>query len=147
MCAMKRERDGEEQVEPLSKHPKVETTACPYLVTIDRSRLDFDFEKLCSVSMQPNNVYTCLVCGKYFQGRGRDSPAYVHSLQCSHHVYLNLTTKRAYCLPDGYEVVDSSLDDIKVLKVSITFSVYSSTSSAFILSDERFQVVCPSFYA
>ena len=42
---------------------------CPYLDTIDRSVLDFDFEKLCSISLLNNNVYACLVCGKYFQGR------------------------------------------------------------------------------
>ena len=33
-----------------------------------RSVLDFDFEKLCSVSLSHLNVYACLVCGKYFQG-------------------------------------------------------------------------------
>lgn len=33
-----------------------------------RSVLDFDFEKLCSVSLSHINVYACLVCGKYFQG-------------------------------------------------------------------------------
>ena len=33
-----------------------------------RSVLDFDFEKLCSVSLSNINVYACLVCGKYFQG-------------------------------------------------------------------------------
>lgn len=26
-----------------------------------------DFEKLCSVSLSRNNVYACLICGKYFQ--------------------------------------------------------------------------------
>ena len=31
--------------------------------------LDFDFEKFCSVSLSPVNVYACLVCGKYFQVR------------------------------------------------------------------------------
>lgn len=30
--------------------------------------LDFDFEKLCSISLSHINVYACLVCGKYFQG-------------------------------------------------------------------------------
>jgi hypothetical protein len=40
---------------------------CPYLDTIDRNVLDFDFEKLCSVSLSRINVYACLVCGKYFQ--------------------------------------------------------------------------------
>lgn len=29
--------------------------------------LDFDFEKLCSVSLSHVNVYACMVCGKYFQ--------------------------------------------------------------------------------
>ena len=33
-----------------------------------RSVLDFDFEKLCSVSLSHLNVYACMVCGKYFQG-------------------------------------------------------------------------------
>lgn len=42
--------------------------ACPYLDTINRGFLDFDFEKLCSVSLSKINVYACLVCGKYFQG-------------------------------------------------------------------------------
>ena len=41
--------------------------SCPYLDTINRSVLDFDFEKLCSVSLSRINVYACLVCGKYFQ--------------------------------------------------------------------------------
>ncbi len=43
------------------------STQCPYLDTIDRHVLDFDFEKLCSVSLSRINVYACLVCGKYFQ--------------------------------------------------------------------------------
>jgi U4/U6.U5 tri-snRNP-associated protein 2 len=30
-----------------------------------------------------------------------------------HHVFLNLHTLRFYCLPDNYEIIDSSLDDIK----------------------------------
>ena len=42
---------------------------CPYLDTINRNLLDFDFEKLCSVSLSKINVYACLVCGKYFQGK------------------------------------------------------------------------------
>lgn len=42
---------------------------CPYLDTINRGVLDFDFEKLCSISLSKINVYACLVCGKYFQGK------------------------------------------------------------------------------
>ncbi|KAI9898431.1 hypothetical protein N3K66_006791 [Trichothecium roseum] len=84
-----------------------------YLDTIDRNVLDFDFEKLCSVSLSNINVYACLVCGRYFQGRGPKSHAYFHSLDEDHHVYINLETRRVYVLPEGYEVRGHSLDDIK----------------------------------
>lgn len=86
---------------------------CPYLDTINRAMLDFDFEKLCSVSLTRINVYACLVCGKYFQGRGTNTHAYTHSVSENHYIYLNLATLKFYCLPDNYEIVDSSLDDIK----------------------------------
>ncbi|KAM5342468.1 hypothetical protein ACJ41O_013434 [Fusarium nematophilum] len=84
-----------------------------YLDTIDRNVLDFDFEKLCSVSLSNINVYACLVCGKYFQGRGPKSHAYFHSLDEDHHVFINLETQRVYVLPEGYEVKSGALDDIK----------------------------------
>jgi U4/U6.U5 tri-snRNP-associated protein 2 len=84
-----------------------------YLDTINRSVLDFDFEKLCSVTLSNINVYACLVCGKYFQGRGTKSQAYFHALDEDHHVYVNMETKRVYVLPEGYEVTSKSLDDIK----------------------------------
>ncbi|KAI3996247.1 hypothetical protein MKX01_026715 [Papaver californicum] len=86
---------------------------CPYLDTVNRQVLDFDFEKFCSVSLSNLNVYACLVCGKYYQGRGRKSHAYTHSLEAGHHVYVNLQTEKVYCLPDGYEINDPSLDDIR----------------------------------
>ena len=84
-----------------------------YLDTINRSVLDFDFEKLCSVTLSNINVYACLICGKYFQGRGSKSQAYFHALEIGHHVYVNMQTKRVYVLPEGYEVKSKSLDDIK----------------------------------
>ena len=84
-----------------------------YLDTIDRSVLDFDFEKLCSVTLSNINVYACLVCGKYYQGRGPKSHAYYHALEVGHHVYVNMQSKRVYVLPEGYEVKSKSLEDIK----------------------------------
>ncbi|XP_017185725.1 uncharacterized protein [Malus domestica] len=86
---------------------------CPYLDAVNRQVLDFDFEKFCSLSLSNLNVYACLVCGKYYQGRGRKSHAYTHSLEAGHHVYINLQTEKVYCLPDGYEISDPSLDDIR----------------------------------
>lgn len=84
-----------------------------YLDTINRGILDFDFEKLCSVSLSNINVYACLVCGKYFQGRGPKSHAYFHALEVGHHVFINMGTKKVYVLPEGYEVNNRSLEDIK----------------------------------
>ena len=54
--------------------------------------LDFDFEKCCSVSLSPVNVYACLVCGKYFQGRGPQTHAYTHALEVGHQMYMKLDT-------------------------------------------------------
>ncbi|KAF8310573.1 cysteine proteinase [Clavulina sp. PMI_390] len=86
-----------------------------YLDTVNRAVLDFDFEKLCSISLSNINIYGCLVCGKYFQGRGRSSYAYAHSIHDDHHVFINLETLLVYVLPDGYQVQDPSLDDISAV--------------------------------
>lgn len=59
---------------------KEEIKKCPYLDTVNRQLLDFDMEKVCSISLSNLNVYCCLICGKYFQGRGKNTPAYTHSV-------------------------------------------------------------------
>ena len=84
-----------------------------YLDSITRTALDFDFLRQCSVTLSNQNVYACLVCGKYFSGRGVKTPAYFHALEVGHHVYINMETKKVYVLPEGYEVKSKSLDDIK----------------------------------
>lgn len=84
-----------------------------YLDTVNRAVLDFDFEKLCSVSLSNINVYACLVCGKYYQGRGRSSYAYTHSLDADHHVFININSLKVYVLPESYEVKNKTLDDVK----------------------------------
>ena len=75
-----------------------ERAADLYLDTVNRAALDFDFEKVCSISLSNLNVYGCLVCGKYFQGRSKKSPAYAHSISEDHHVFINLesTQVRSY---------------------------------------------------
>lgn len=55
------------------------------------------------------DFYVCLLVG-----RGLKSHAYTHSVQFTHHVFLNLHTLKFYCLPDNYEIIDSSLEDITV---------------------------------
>lgn len=107
------------KTEALAEDPR--SRHCPYLDTIKRHMLDFDFEKLCSISLSHLNVYACLVCGKYFQGRGTNTHAHTHSVDEEHHVFLNLETHKFFCLPDNYEIKDSSLDDIIYL-LNPTFS-------------------------
>jgi U4/U6.U5 tri-snRNP-associated protein 2 len=61
--------DEEDEIRPLKRQRRQELVKGLYLETVDRTMLDFDFEKLCSVSMNNINVYACLTCGKYFQGK------------------------------------------------------------------------------
>ena len=46
-------------------------------------------------------------------GRGKNTHAYTHSVHEDHHVFLNLHTLKSYCLPDNYEIIDATLEDIK----------------------------------
>ncbi|KAK0728146.1 hypothetical protein B0T26DRAFT_672728 [Lasiosphaeria miniovina] len=105
--------DEPEEKAPIRQSAPTEGYDDLYLDTIDRNVLDFDFEKLCSISLSNINVYACLVCGKYFQGRGPKSHAYFHALEEDHHVFINMSTQKVYVLPEGYEVKSKSLDDIK----------------------------------
>ena len=106
---------------PPTKRARTNEVQCPYLDTINRHLLDFDFEKVCSQSLSTQNVYSCLVCGKFFQGRGPKTHAYTHATLCGHHMFAHLDTCKIYCLPDNYEVIDSSLDDvIRCLRPSFT---------------------------
>lgn len=76
-----------------------EVIECPYLGTIRRHLIDFDIEAACSVTLSNTNVYGCLVCGRYFQGKGLSTPAYEHSIEFAHHLFINLNTAKIYCLP------------------------------------------------
>jgi len=109
--------DDDLDAEPhFKKRRRVQTEArrdCPYLSSINRTVLDFDFEKVCSVSLSSLNPYCCLACGTFFQGRGKHTQAYTHAVQEGHYVWINLQTGNVYCLPDDYEVADASLNDIK----------------------------------
>jgi U4/U6.U5 tri-snRNP-associated protein 2 len=99
--------------ENASKKRKAEQRSCPYLDTINRSVLDFDFEPSCSVSLESGpHVYGCLVCGKFFRGRGQQTPAYTHCVDESHFIFVHLLKGTFHCLPDDYEVHDASLADI-----------------------------------
>ncbi|KAF7307294.1 putative mRNA-splicing protein ubp10 [Mycena indigotica] len=125
------EQEYEEQEEEMPQQATTGRAADQYLDTINRAVLDFDFEKVCSVSTTDINIYGCLVCGKYFQGRGRNSYAYSHSIHDDHHVFMNLQTAKVFVLPDGYGVSDPSLDDIAfVLAPTFTRASIASMSSS-----------------
>lgn len=108
---MSKEKNLIEQQEAGKKRTRTQT--CPYLDTIQRKVLDFDFERSCSVSLQSGpHIYGCLVCGRFFRGKGRQTPAFIHSVDEGHSVFVHLTKGTFWCLPDDYEVIDPSLMDI-----------------------------------
>uniref|UniRef100_A0A0M3IUF2 U4/U6.U5 tri-snRNP-associated protein 1 n=1 Tax=Ascaris lumbricoides TaxID=6252 RepID=A0A0M3IUF2_ASCLU len=76
---------------------------CPYLDTIDRGALDFDFEKLCSVSLSHVNVYACMVCGKYFQ-----VSIYPYE-ERFYPLYVWLQEKQLRTIDDSFQPTDLSL--------------------------------------
>ena len=80
---------------------------CAYINTINKNLLDFDQEKICSITLNTNNIYSCLICGKYFHGKGKTTPCYIHSLSEQHHLFINLETRSIYCLPDDYELIEN----------------------------------------
>ena len=113
------DNDNDDDANENEKDTKIEistdllTRKCPYLDTVNRQKLDFDQLKVCSVTLSNINVYACLVCGKYFQGKSKATPAYTHSVQMGHFVFINLQDTRTYCLPDDYEILDVALNDVK----------------------------------
>jgi U4/U6.U5 tri-snRNP-associated protein 2 len=62
--------------------------------------------------MSSINVYACLVCGRFFQGKGKSTPAFEHSLEYEHEIYMNLETGKVYVLPDNEEIVEEGVEDI-----------------------------------
>ncbi|CCC68557.1 hypothetical protein NCAS_0B04730 [Naumovozyma castellii] len=82
--------------------------------TINLKKLNFDFKKVCSVTLSPTHVYCCLVCGKYFQGRNERSPAFVHSIDSKHHIFINMNSLEYFELPENIQI--EAVDD-KILKV------------------------------
>lgn len=90
----------------------------PYLETVDVKKLDFDLEKLCSVTLSPLNVYCCLVCGRYLQGRGEKTVAFLHSIQEDHHVFTNFVSLKTYLLPENREVQGVQL--LETIKFAIS---------------------------
>lgn len=79
---------------------------------IQRTHLNFDFDKVCTVTLSHLNVYCCLTCGKYLQGRERNSPVFLHSVDNSHHLFLSFQTLQIYTLPENKIIRSSEYDNI-----------------------------------
>lgn len=90
-----------------------------YLDTINRKVLDFDSEKICSVSLSDSNVYCCLVCGKYLKGRDRTSPAFKHSMNDNHHVFIGFNDSNFYVLPENYKIDEKNSNYLKDIKYNL----------------------------
>ena len=83
------------------------------LHTIDRNALTFLRKKQCSLTLATNNIYSCLVCGVYLQGRSKSTPLYTHCLDASHYLSINLETGKIYVLPENVELSEQFFADIQ----------------------------------
>ncbi|GMM38375.1 mRNA splicing protein [Saccharomycopsis crataegensis] len=93
------------------------TTSLPSEVihfdSINKKLLDFDFEKVCSISLAIINVYCCLTCGRFFQGKSKNSFAYKHSVDnATHKLFINLQNGKVFCLPENFEVDPQRKNDL-----------------------------------
>lgn len=108
------QNDTESRKRKQSSADDTANTSCPYLDTLQRSLLDFDLEPACSITLETGpHIYGCLVCGKFFRGKGRQTPAYTHAVEESHFVFVHLAKGTFHCLPDDYEIQDPSLSDVQ----------------------------------
>lgn len=86
-----------------AKRPNINSTK-----SVNLKVLDFDFEKICSVTASKINIFCCLSCGKYLRGRSQESPAIIHSLDELHPFYLNFSNSKIYQFPENKEVSSST---------------------------------------
>ena len=93
-----------------------------YIRFINKKKLDFDSQKVCSVTLSPLNVYCCLTCGKYFSGRAARTPAFLHSVNFNHPLFVNVSTLGFYLLPQNIKI-DSGSCKSKLL-ADIRFAIY-----------------------
>lgn len=81
---------------------------------INLQKLDFELPVCCSINLSTNNIYCCLQCGNFFQGRSQHSPAFQHSITSrtnttQHNLFVNLQTTEFFWLPQNIKV---NLDEI-----------------------------------
>ena len=74
------------------------------LATIDKRKLDFDSEKICSVSLSKMDTFGCLVCGKYFKGCSERTPAFLHAVNDGHRVFVGFYNADIVVLPEGRSI-------------------------------------------
>ncbi|KAL7301502.1 hypothetical protein TKK_0005938 [Trichogramma kaykai] len=94
------------------------------------------------IAFRDQCIYVCLACGKYFQGRRTNTHAYTNSIAGSHCVFLNLHALNFYCLPDNYEIIDSSLDDMKFVLNPTFYRAVSEQSDTNENYQELLMVQC-----
>lgn len=89
-----------------------------YLDTINRKVLNFDLPIQCCSTLATSNILICLVCNKYLQGGSINSPAYIHSVDNDHHIFLNTEKCTFNILPEQLllsQERSNELNDIKLL--------------------------------
>lgn len=111
--------DEESHKPPKKRRTVEEDEERSILKTIDLKKLDFDQEKICSVTLSSSNVYCCLVCGRYLQGRGQSSVAFRHAVETNDQVFLSFSTLKVYILPENCEITVAKCDLLKQIVYAV----------------------------
>lgn len=117
---------------------------------INLANLDFDQPVQCLVTHATYGLYCCLQCGRYFKGRESKSPAVKHAIDSTklssqsdlrqdeensinqpHNLYINLTTRTIYWLPQG-ELVSVTQENLREILCSIRSCILPKFTWEFI---------------
>ena len=120
-----------------NRRNELTASACPFLHSINRRCLDFTSNPvLCSKTLSPCRVYLCLVCGNYFSGKAKKTPAYAHSVEEDHAMFMSMEDNMDLVwMPQGETVHDR-------YQHRFTENVHSSVSLSLSLSLSLYVYVC-----
>ncbi|CCE66204.1 hypothetical protein TPHA_0P00460 [Tetrapisispora phaffii CBS 4417] len=113
----------------------------PLLRSINKKKLDFDAERICSITATNVNVYCCLVCGKYFKGRNEGSPAFLHSIGENHNIFINMTNLKLFNLPANIPLEDAVTLNLTEQKI-IDDIKYAINPQFTLESIKDFPIIC-----
>lgn len=100
---------------------------------VNLKNLNFDRERICSVTLSSANLFMCLTCGEIFQGQSNNTPAFNHSVDFAsdgdesmlqHRIFIALHNFYIYQMPEMQELdMDNTDALLNLIKANCNPSV------------------------